>query len=93
MILRVSGAKPKLRIDPVVLGVVGGPYWVAISGLLVQLDGNRHKISIVFDEEKAHTGCDVTYISFLFKSFNVLQDVVVNNVNIAGLEKIAINCM
>ena len=93
MILRVSSAKPKLCIDPVVIGVARGPYWVDITGLLVQLDGNGHKISIVSDEEKAHAGCDVAYISFLVQSGNSLQDVVVNHVNMAGLEAIAINCM
>ena len=93
MILCVSGAKPKLCIDPVVLGVARGPYWVAITGLLVQLNGNGHKISIVSDEEKAHAGCDVAYISFLVQSGNSLQDVVVHHVNMAGLEAIAINCM
>ena len=85
MALCVSVAKPKFRSDPVVLVVVGGIYRVAFTGNLIQLDGDRHNIAIVSDEEKTYGGCDVAHI-FIFRiTGNAIKNLVVNHVNVSCL--------
>ena len=92
MALCVSVAKPKFRIDPVVLVVIRGIYRVAFTENLMQLDGNRHKIAIVSDKEKTHGGCKVAYIFLFLKSRNAIKDFVVNHVNLMILYSIETKC-
>ena len=89
--LCIGVAKPHLGINPVVLGVLRGPYGVGVTGLLVQLDSNRYQVSVVPDVEQTHGGRGVTslYIRVILAiMWNVFQDIVVHDVNTTGLEEI-----
>ena len=91
MPLCIGVAKPHLGINPVVLGVLRGPYGVGVTGLLVQLDSNRYQVSVVPDVEQTHGGRGVTslYIRVILAiMWNVFQDIVVHDVNTTGLEEI-----
>ena len=64
MPLGIGVSKPHLGINPVVFGVLRGPYGVGVTVLLVQLDSNRYQVSVVSDVEQTHGGGRVT-------SFNI----------------------
>ena len=90
MKLAIGVAKPKLGINPVVLGVLRGPYGVGVTGLLVQLDSNRYQVSVVPDVEQTHGGRGVTslYIRVILSiMWNIFQNLVVYHVDSLILER------
>ena len=88
MVLKISIAQPHLSKHPVKLRVIWRPYWVGVTGFLMQLNCDRYQVPIISDVKQTHGGWGVSPFGIRVipsVMWNAFQDVVVYHIEATSL--------